>query len=217
LNALDFIAAGGIFLPANLFLSVGVDPTSVPSSTVHGNDGGIEDDRIFEEANGIDLVEAATSLGRTEFTDREATVLECLCRGKPNKLIAHELGLSESTVKMYLGRLMRKVKMTNRTELALFGERLLKEGLLSGVEVVPDKPGLSESQMPSDEMSTALAGRTPIRREPQKAATSNDRSMARERVGSRFSSPPMAPKTSHNVATDRLREDARLGTRSFNG
>jgi DNA-binding NarL/FixJ family response regulator len=129
LNALDFIAAGGTFLPANLFLCA--DPTSVLSSTARENGGGIaDDDRSVDGPNGIDPLGAATPVGKTELTDREAKVLECLCRGKPNKLIAHELGLSESTVKMYLGRLMRKVKMTNRTELALFGERFLKESVL---------------------------------------------------------------------------------------
>jgi DNA-binding NarL/FixJ family response regulator len=129
LNALDFIAAGGTFLPANLFLCA--DPTSVLSSTARENGGGIaDDDRSVDGPSGIDPLGAATPVGKTELTDREAKVLECLCRGKPNKLIAHELGLSESTVKMYLGRLMRKVKMTNRTELALFGERYLKESVL---------------------------------------------------------------------------------------
>jgi DNA-binding NarL/FixJ family response regulator len=72
-------------------------------------------------------------------------VLECLCRGKPNKLIAHELGLCESTVKMYLGRLMRKAKVTNRTELALFRERLLRETTSLSTERAADALPISAS------------------------------------------------------------------------
>jgi DNA-binding NarL/FixJ family response regulator len=37
-----------------------------------------------------------------------------------NKEIAHELHLSEGTVKEYLNRLFRKLDVTNRTELAIW-------------------------------------------------------------------------------------------------
>jgi DNA-binding NarL/FixJ family response regulator len=44
-------------------------------------------------------------------------ILDRLKLGKPNKIIAHELGVSESTVKVHIGRMMRKLKATNRTQL----------------------------------------------------------------------------------------------------
>ncbi|WP_249676338.1 response regulator transcription factor [Acidocella sp. C78] len=39
-----------------------------------------------------------------------------LRRGKANKIIAYELGVSESTVKVHIKNIMRKIGATNRTE-----------------------------------------------------------------------------------------------------
>jgi DNA-binding NarL/FixJ family response regulator len=51
-----------------------------------------------------------------EFTRNEMAVLDRLKVGKANKIIAHELGLSESTVKVHIGRIMKKLHVTNRTQ-----------------------------------------------------------------------------------------------------
>jgi DNA-binding NarL/FixJ family response regulator len=50
------------------------------------------------------------------FTVRQGQVVEALRRGKANKIIAHELNMQESTVKVHIRSIMRKVKATNRTE-----------------------------------------------------------------------------------------------------
>jgi DNA-binding NarL/FixJ family response regulator len=47
---------------------------------------------------------------------RETQLLEALVKGHPNKVIAHALGVSESTVKLYLHRLFRTLGVHNRTE-----------------------------------------------------------------------------------------------------
>jgi DNA-binding NarL/FixJ family response regulator len=46
-------------------------------------------------------------------------VLRLLVRGYPNRQIAAELGVDASAVKAHIGRLMRKVGVTNRTALTL--------------------------------------------------------------------------------------------------
>ena len=51
---------------------------------------------------------------------REKQVVDLVCKGKQNKQIAHELHLTEGTVKEYLNRIFRKVGSTNRTELAIW-------------------------------------------------------------------------------------------------
>jgi DNA-binding NarL/FixJ family response regulator len=53
----------------------------------------------------------------SQFTRIELAVLDRLKLGKANKIIAHELGVSESTVKVHIGRIMRKLKVTNRTQI----------------------------------------------------------------------------------------------------
>lgn len=50
------------------------------------------------------------------FTSRQGEVLEALRRGKANKIIAHELDLKESTVKVHIRHIMKKLKASNRTE-----------------------------------------------------------------------------------------------------
>ena len=52
----------------------------------------------------------------SQFTAKELVILDRLKFGKANKIIAHELGVSESTVKMHIGKIMKKLKVTNRTQ-----------------------------------------------------------------------------------------------------
>jgi DNA-binding NarL/FixJ family response regulator len=50
------------------------------------------------------------------FTPRQAAVLEHLKRGSANKVIAHELSMSEGTVKVHVRNIMKKLRATNRTQ-----------------------------------------------------------------------------------------------------
>jgi DNA-binding NarL/FixJ family response regulator len=52
------------------------------------------------------------------FTPRQAEVVQALKRGKANKIIAYELSLRESTAKVHIRTRMKKLKATNRTEVA---------------------------------------------------------------------------------------------------
>jgi len=52
------------------------------------------------------------------FTQRQEEVVRALRRGKANKIIAYELNLRESTVKVHIRNIMKKLKATNRTEVA---------------------------------------------------------------------------------------------------
>lgn len=53
------------------------------------------------------------------FTTRQNAVLDALCRGKTNKLIAYELNMAESTVKVHVRNIMKKLQARNRTEVAV--------------------------------------------------------------------------------------------------
>ncbi len=60
---------------------------------------------------------------KPEFSKRQADVLGLMKFGKPNKIIAHELGIEESSVKTHIRAIMKKLKATNRTEAVYkFGE-----------------------------------------------------------------------------------------------
>jgi DNA-binding NarL/FixJ family response regulator len=53
------------------------------------------------------------------LTPRQMDVLHSLERGLSNKTIGKELALSESTVKLHVRHLMRKLRVRNRTQIAL--------------------------------------------------------------------------------------------------
>lgn len=57
--------------------------------------------------------------GAERLTGRQAEVLRHLLEGRSNKLIARFLGTCESTVKVHVRHLMRKLGTTNRTQAAL--------------------------------------------------------------------------------------------------
>ena len=54
-----------------------------------------------------------------QFSPRQLQVLERLKQGKQNKIIAYELGMCESTVKVHIRIIMRKLNARNRTQVVL--------------------------------------------------------------------------------------------------
>jgi DNA-binding NarL/FixJ family response regulator len=52
------------------------------------------------------------------FTHRQLQVVEAIRQGKPNKIIAYELAMCESTVKVHVRTIMKKLKARNRTQIA---------------------------------------------------------------------------------------------------
>jgi DNA-binding NarL/FixJ family response regulator len=94
-EAMRLIKAGGVFVPAGCLKS--------------GRDGASRG--------------AKTPWGHL-FTARQAAVVEALRQGKANKTIAYELQLQESTVKVHIRNIMKKLKAKNRTEVAYLVTKL---------------------------------------------------------------------------------------------
>jgi LuxR family maltose regulon positive regulatory protein len=59
---------------------------------------------------------AADGSGTEALTQREREIIGLLASGRPNKAIAHEIGLSEATVKFHLRNIYRKLKAHNRVQ-----------------------------------------------------------------------------------------------------
>ena len=75
----------------------------------------------FAQERQHDAERGASELEKRSFeslTPRESEVLARLREGKPNKIIAHELQISESTVKVFVRRILMKLHASNRTEVA---------------------------------------------------------------------------------------------------
>ena len=64
------------------------------------------------------------------FTPRETQVLRALATGRPNKLIAYDLSMWETTVKVHLRHIFRKLGCTNRTYAALIAREMIGEDTL---------------------------------------------------------------------------------------
>ena len=56
----------------------------------------------------------------SHLTTREVEILDLLCRGTQNKIIAHRLNLSENTVKAHVRNIYKNLRVKNRTEAAGF-------------------------------------------------------------------------------------------------
>jgi len=105
--ALRFALAGGSFAP----------PALVRAHTAPQDPAPTPQDMRAEPPE-------MTSQHETTFTPREIEVLHRLRQGLQNKIIAYELGISESTVKVHLRNVMKKLHASNRTQVAFMLRRL---------------------------------------------------------------------------------------------
>ncbi len=69
-----------------------------------------------------------------EFTERQYAVLVCLCQGDPNKVIGRKLGMTETTVKVHVREIMRKLGVSNRTQVAISAAHVCSDG---AIDLVP--------------------------------------------------------------------------------
>ena len=71
-----------------------------------------DDDRIAKRLEDV----VPKDLG---LTTRQKAVVELLTRGETNKVIARHLGMTEGTVKVHVRQIMRKLRVSNRTQVAI--------------------------------------------------------------------------------------------------
>jgi DNA-binding NarL/FixJ family response regulator len=114
LQAFSFMLKGGSYFssamrpkqtdPAQMPPAIDCIPT--PSCVTGGGNGAKKD------------LEDAGPRNRS-LTARQKAVLELLRRGDTNKIIARQLGMREGTVKVHVRQIMRKLGVTNRTQIAV--------------------------------------------------------------------------------------------------
>ena len=75
---------------------------------------------LLADVNACDAASAETAADNpiASLTRREMQVLSLLTQGLANKQIAYQLNIQEVTVKLYVGRLLRKFNVQNRTQAA---------------------------------------------------------------------------------------------------
>ena len=96
IGALKLVLSGGVYLPPLLLQ---------PGETLAKKSG-----QYFQDTQAL--------------TERQREVLMLLAEGKPNKVIARALNLTEGTVKIHLAAIFKVLHVTNRTEALLAAQKL---------------------------------------------------------------------------------------------
>jgi DNA-binding NarL/FixJ family response regulator len=101
-SAIGLVASGGTFVPKEF---------------------------LFIDRSAAGHAETRPASRSSLLTEREREVLALVKEGKPNKLIAHCLNVSQATAKVHVRNLMRKMGATNRTQAAMNADHHLRPGL----------------------------------------------------------------------------------------
>lgn len=120
LRALSFVLEGGTYFPRSV-VTLGPFPDEAPLRA------SLEMPRALPRAIGAAVVASGDSISTShlpELSDRQKAILEGLCRGEPNKIIGRALNLPESTVKVHVREIMRKLSVSNRTQVAVVVSKL---------------------------------------------------------------------------------------------
>ncbi|HZP67721.1 MAG TPA: response regulator transcription factor [Rudaea sp.] len=75
-------------------------------------------------AGTLDSGEASAAARIAELTPQQFRVLGMIAEGLLNKQIAYELNVSEATIKAHMTAIMRKLHVSNRTQVALIARQL---------------------------------------------------------------------------------------------
>ena len=96
-EAMRFVLAGGTYVPMDCVLATG--------------------------GSGIAAGQPPPSVGAV--TGRELAVVRAIQQGKSNKVMAYDLNMCESTVKVHIRNIMKKLKAKNRTDVAIKARTVL--------------------------------------------------------------------------------------------
>ena len=122
-----------------VLVSASVAPDAVREARARGADGFLP-----KSASGADILDAITLAlsglpcfpaantpvpppaghPAPALTTRQSDVLRLLCAGKPNKVIARELGLSENTVRVHVAAIFGQLGVNSRSAALLAAQRL---------------------------------------------------------------------------------------------
>jgi DNA-binding NarL/FixJ family response regulator len=107
LSAVRLVVGGGVYVPPEAMNAAASTAAAPFHATTNGSDGLTTKERLA-----------------TVLTDRQIDVLKLLAKGRPNKLIARELGISEGTVKIHLAAIFRALHVRNRLEALVAAQHL---------------------------------------------------------------------------------------------
>lgn len=134
-KALELVMLGETILPAELlnYLKEALESRTVPPG-----------------ANSADQTIDASPDALPRLSEREEYILRCIVDGASNKQIARRLNIAEATVKVHVKAILRKIRVQNRTQAAIWA--------------ISRHPGPVTL---NDDMAPTLASNEPSRDRPQ--------------------------------------------------
>jgi two-component system nitrate/nitrite response regulator NarL len=109
IKALELVMLGETIWPPEL-LSYALSTTCAVEDPVDVRSLGINPDRPPPN----------DPFGVPELSSREEHILRCIGEGDPNKIIARKMGIAEGTVKVHVKAILRKIRVGNRTQAAIW-------------------------------------------------------------------------------------------------
>ena len=108
IKALELVMLGQTVLPVE------------PSAFIHDIRHDLKYDAMTD-----DLTSAVAKMENVDrdlsiLSDRERCILRCLIQGESNKTIAREIRIAEATVKVHVKAILRKIRVRNRTQAAVW-------------------------------------------------------------------------------------------------
>jgi DNA-binding NarL/FixJ family response regulator len=94
-------------------------PPAIMSSILHS-----EGDHFAKPGPRNDNAQIAFTAERSmtqQLSPREKSIMQCLIAGDSNKSIARKIGIAEATVKVHVKAILRKIRVQNRTQAAIWG------------------------------------------------------------------------------------------------
>jgi len=112
-QALRLVMSGGIYVPP---MSLGSEVAPPPSAAVSPQAAKLQQISNLATANEYQV---QTGLESLSLTPRQTDVLALLLQGKPNKIIARELGVSVETIKDHVAAVLKALGVSSRTQAVL--------------------------------------------------------------------------------------------------
>jgi DNA-binding NarL/FixJ family response regulator len=136
-EAVRFVLAGGTYVPLDCVLATG--------------------------GSGIATGQPSPSVGAV--TGRELAVVRAIQQGKSNKVMAYDLNMCESTVKVHVRNIMKKLNARNRAEVAIKAQTVLSPTPLVSTRFgfsTPNSLGLLNSSDKNDNPAIGVLTEAPL-------------------------------------------------------
>jgi len=76
---------------------------------------------VLHDENAEAIFFATKDTASPQLSPRERSILQCLIEGDSNKCIARKIDIAEATVKVHVKAILRKIRVQNRTQAAVWG------------------------------------------------------------------------------------------------